>query len=164
MKGQPNVSILEIGSYQGRSAVWLLENILTHPTSRLTCIDTFAGSVEHTIEQKESIEDLFDHNTQNFQDRLIKIKGKRNEVLRILNAKYDMIYIDGDHRSPYVLMDLVLAFPLLKVDGKMICDDYGGENTIENPRPAIDAFMYIFQHKISVYTPGWQLAFTKLSD
>ena len=75
-----------------------------------------------------------------------------------------MIYIDGDHRSPYVLMDLVLAFPLLKVDGKMICDDYGSENIIDNPRPAIDAFMYIFQHKISVYTPGWQLAFTKLSD
>lgn len=32
-RGQPDVRMLEIGSYEGRSAVWFLENVLTHPTA-----------------------------------------------------------------------------------------------------------------------------------
>jgi hypothetical protein len=39
--GQPGIQALEIGSLEGRSACWLLENILTHPTARLTAIDLF---------------------------------------------------------------------------------------------------------------------------
>ncbi len=38
LAGQP-IQALEIGSYEGRSAVWLLQEILTHPESRLTCVD-----------------------------------------------------------------------------------------------------------------------------
>ena len=38
LAGQPT-QVLEIGSYEGRSAVWLLQEILTHPESRLTCVD-----------------------------------------------------------------------------------------------------------------------------
>jgi predicted O-methyltransferase YrrM len=39
---------LEIGSFEGRSALWFCENILTHPEARLICIDTFVGSAEHS--------------------------------------------------------------------------------------------------------------------
>ena len=46
-KAKPNVSFLEIGSFEGRSAIWLLENILTDPTAHLTCVDTWHGSAEH---------------------------------------------------------------------------------------------------------------------
>ena len=37
LKGQPDLRFLEIGSFEGRSACWLLRNILTHETSMLTC-------------------------------------------------------------------------------------------------------------------------------
>ena len=40
-KGKPNVRYLEVGVYEGRSFIWMAENILTHPTSRLTGIDPF---------------------------------------------------------------------------------------------------------------------------
>src|SRR5262245_48354584 len=30
---------LEIGTHEGRSATWMLENILTHPEARIDCID-----------------------------------------------------------------------------------------------------------------------------
>src|SRR5262245_36678052 len=40
-KGKPDISYLEIGAFEGRSALWVLENILTHPTSTLTIIDFF---------------------------------------------------------------------------------------------------------------------------
>ena len=32
-KGKPGVNYLEIGLFEGRSFFWMLENILTHPTS-----------------------------------------------------------------------------------------------------------------------------------
>src|SRR5262249_21937360 len=40
-KNLPNLHFLEIGSYEGFSTCWLLKNILTNDSSRLTCIDTF---------------------------------------------------------------------------------------------------------------------------
>ena len=35
------VRALEIGSFEGRSAVWFLENVLTHEESTIVCIDSF---------------------------------------------------------------------------------------------------------------------------
>lgn len=35
--------VVEIGSFEGRSALWILENLLVHPQSRLVCVDTFTG-------------------------------------------------------------------------------------------------------------------------
>ena len=46
---------LEIGSFEGRSAIWLLENILTHSNSHLTCVDTFEGSMEHSDTHKHEL-------------------------------------------------------------------------------------------------------------
>ena len=45
LANQPEINVLEIGSWEGMSACWLLDNILTHDSSRITCIDTFDGSV-----------------------------------------------------------------------------------------------------------------------
>lgn len=33
-KDKDNVNFMEIGCFQGRSTVWLLENILTHKTAK----------------------------------------------------------------------------------------------------------------------------------
>lgn len=37
--GNPEFRYLEIGIFQGRSFFWVLDNVATHPTSRLTGID-----------------------------------------------------------------------------------------------------------------------------
>jgi hypothetical protein len=44
LRGKPNIHYLEIGVFEGRSLIWMLENILTHPTSKATCIDVFRQS------------------------------------------------------------------------------------------------------------------------
>src|ERR1700733_3672127 len=36
------VSALEIGSCEGRSALWLINNVLTHSRSRIHCVDPFS--------------------------------------------------------------------------------------------------------------------------
>ena len=40
---------LEIGCWEGQSTVWLLENILTHENSTITCVDNFLGNPENEI-------------------------------------------------------------------------------------------------------------------
>lgn len=55
-KDKDNLMFLEIGSFTGDSAVYMLENILTSESSRLFCIDTWAGSLEHAGELKKNLQ------------------------------------------------------------------------------------------------------------
>jgi len=42
-----NVNGLEIGCNKGHTTIWLLENILTHSSCKITCIDTFDSTFEY---------------------------------------------------------------------------------------------------------------------
>lgn len=46
-KNKPNLHFLEVGCFEGRATRWLLENILTNKSSKITVIDTFEGSIEN---------------------------------------------------------------------------------------------------------------------
>ncbi|MGH7791972.1 MAG: class I SAM-dependent methyltransferase, partial [Thermodesulfobacteriota bacterium] len=120
-KGKDNIRFLEIGSFEGRSTIWFLENILTHPTSSITCVDNFS---------RQGGEPRFDHNIKvsGFSNKVTKIKGRSEDVLRTLNENtFDIIYIDGNHYALNVLMDTVLSWLLLKPGGIIIFDDYEWE-------------------------------------
>ena len=166
-KNKPNLNFLEIGSFQGRSTVWLLENILTDENSSITCIDTFEGSIEHHIYSKNELINLFDifvHNVSTFKNKINIIRGKSQEVLKLLNESYDFIYIDGDHTAVSVIEDAILSFSLLKKDGIMIFDDYMWlqmNNYIDNPKPAIDAFLELYANKITLLYKDYQVIIKK---
>ena len=166
-KNKPNLNFLEIGSFQGRSTVWLLENILTDESSSITCIDTFEGSIEHHINFKNELINLFDifvHNVSTFKNKVNIIRGKSQEVLKLLNENYDFIYIDGDHTAVSVIEDAILSFSLLKKDGIMIFDDYMWlqmNNYIDNPKPAIDAFLELYANKITLLYKDYQVIIKK---
>lgn len=49
LANQPEINVLEIGSWEGMSACWLLDNILTHESSRITCIDTFEEALNTNL-------------------------------------------------------------------------------------------------------------------
>lgn len=167
-KDKDNVHMLEIGSLQGLSTVWMLENILTHPTSKIDCVDTFEGSFEHA-DQHELIKNLYDvfkHNTKRYGDKVNIHRGMSQVVLRGLRPvpTYDIIYIDGDHLAPSVMEDGVLAFRLLKSGGIMIFDDYpwGKEiPEIRRPKFGIDAFMSVFQEQFDVLVANYQMIIRK---
>ena len=166
---KPNINILEIGSYQGMSAVWLLTNVITDPTSKLTCVDTFEGSVENTEQQRYRLQDIFINNVSPFANRVQAIRANSLEYMRSLPRQptFDAIYIDGDHRAPGVLEDTILAFPLLKVGGIMIFDDYEwhiGNDPFQQPGPAIDAFLSVYRRKIHVLHRGYQISIQKTAD
>lgn len=160
-----SITALEIGSFQGRSSVWLLTNVLTHPESRLVCVDTFEGSPEHNQSHTNGLFDIFLHNITPFRERVIIHKGKSQSILRTLpETCYDFIYIDGDHRAMSVLEDAVLSFRLLNVGGIIIFDDYlwkGLPRHIDTPKPAIDSFLSIYSDYIKILHSGYQVAITK---
>jgi hypothetical protein len=178
-KGKPNLRFLEIGSYQGRAAVWLLENILTHNSSSITCIDTFEGSVEHHEHFKDDIKNLFEtfsHNMSRFGDKVKVMKNRSQVALKHLSicganlnkgddGQFDFVYIDGDHRASSVMEDAVLSLPLLKQGGLMIFDDYlwtCSKKDIDDPKPAIDAFIHLYADKIKVLFINQQVIIRKL--
>jgi predicted O-methyltransferase YrrM len=168
LKDKPNLRFLEIGSYQGRSTVWLLENILTDDTSSITCIDTFEGSAEHLKDFQYDLQTLFQvfsHNIYNFKNKVNIIKNKSQIALKQINEQYDFIYIDGDHTASSVIEDAILSFSLLKKGGIMIFDDYMWschKTPIDDPKPAIDAFLLIYADKINVLFINSQVVIEKI--
>jgi predicted O-methyltransferase YrrM len=149
---------LEIGSYEGRSAVWLLDNILTNEQSRLTCIDIF----EQPLLSKNLKSSSGSHKTQ-------FILGASARILKTLPLRFfDFVYIDGFHGQVEVLEDAVLSFRLAKT-GAMICfDDYAWNDPKLNrhgtPKIAIDAFLNIYNKKIDIVDVGYQIWIRKKSE
>lgn len=152
--GKPNVRFLEIGCLEGRSAIWIMRNVLTDAGAHLTCVDIFDGAYEQ----------LFDANTKTagVANRIEKLVGPSVRSLRSLDdGAFDLIYVDGAHETPAVLTDAVLSWPLLKVGGLLVFDDYPLEVGGGGPGPAIDAFLDIFQAKLRILEKDWQVFIEK---
>lgn len=157
-KGEENLRFLEVGSLEGRSAIWFLENILTHPTASITCVDPFLWRYR---------EPRFDHNIEvsGFAGKVIKIKGKSEEILGTLEEQsFDIVYIDGCHVALNVMMDAMLGWLLLKPQGILIFDDYAWqpEKLLHNrPKMAIDAFLKVLQTRVEILHKGYQVVLKK---
>jgi predicted O-methyltransferase YrrM len=142
--------IVEIGSFEGRSACWILENLVRNPESRLYCIDTFEGSMEHSNAQPRSLYARFLHNiklTGKEQQVHVRI-GRSDQMLMQLIAgdvRADFVYVDGSHQAADVLSDAVLGWKLLRPGGLLVFDDYlwplYQNQPLLNPKIAIDAFV-----------------------
>lgn len=157
-KGKPGVHYLEIGLYEGRSAFWILENILTHPSARLTGIDIFPPDVEKRFYANLKI--------SGFESRVTPIKGFSHQVLKQLDENtFDIIYIDGGHTADCVLADAVLSWPLLKEGGILIFDDYLWENKgyppPMKPKVAIDSFITAYINHMEVIYRDYQIILKK---
>lgn len=166
---------LEIGSFEGRSTVWIMEHMMKQGDS-LSCIDTWQGGEEHSAEDMSSVEARFDHNIAQakaqFGDRKIN-KWKANSVsslaeeLQYGQGVYSFAYIDGSHIAKDVLTDACMAWPLLKAGGIMVFDDYTWGNPrdiLHRPKPAIDAFVNIFAEEVELVHVGYQLVVRKKGE
>ncbi|HEX6642368.1 MAG TPA: class I SAM-dependent methyltransferase, partial [Thermoanaerobaculia bacterium] len=168
LKGKPNVRGLEIGCFEGQSACWWLDNILTDPTSRLTCVDPFAIPMDSTL--LRYFERYFDHNiaASGAGERVTKLVGSSQVVLRTLPpAHFDFVYVDGSHRVGDVLQDAVLAWTVLRSGGTAMFDDYDLVDDVAEglfaraPGRALDAFVSILGTSATVMRRDWQLILRK---
>lgn len=168
LKGKPNVQALEIGSWEGQSTCWLLENILTDPSSRITCIDTFTGNPENIVQPHyKDVKWTFASNIRatGAEEKVELIEAPSQLALKLMkNDSCDFIYIDGSHDPKDVLTDIVLSWGLLKHGGIMILDDYPLQIPKLGilPKRAIDAFYFVFKDDIIDLHTEWQAIWRKI--
>ncbi len=142
LAGKKNLNFLEIGSFEGRSAIWFLENILTHSSSKIVCLDCFESGME----------EAFDRNiaASGRGHRVTKVKETSDSYLARIQGSgllFDMIYVDGSHEAVHVLFDGMVGWHLLKPGGVMIFDDYGWEpNYAPHHRPHMAINLFLEAH------------------
>lgn len=158
--------ILEVGSFEGRSACWFIHNLMSDPKAELHCVDPWYGTGGAARLR------LFDMNVAltGRSDQVHRTKAKFTDVQhRFSSNQFDLIYIDGDHRAPAVITDAAIAWDKLKVGGLMLFDDYG--LPVEKlhapkpgdlpPGPAIDAFINLWGPAVEVLHQKWQVLLRK---
>jgi predicted O-methyltransferase YrrM len=179
----PPSRVLEIGSYEGRAACFLIETCAAARAMELHCVDSWAGGVEHDANAMPLVEQRFDRNIAVARAAAAnpvdfhKHKSLSSPALVRLLAdgrgeSFDLIYVDGSHQAPDVLSDAILAFMLLRPGGVLIFDDYlwsmgdpGKQDFYQLPKPAIDAFVNIYQRKLKVVgAPLYQLYVQKIGS
>ena len=172
--------VLEIGSFEGRSACQIIIQNDWSPEIELHCVDSWEGGVEHKSNfDMVDIEKRFDKNIKNVRrltgnrSSVYKHKGTSLKKLVDLIAdghtnSFDFIYIDGSHQAPDVLSDAILSFNLLKVGGVIGFDDYTwaenlsyGIDPIRTPKISIDAFTNIFIRKIRILNTSNQQVYVQ---
>lgn len=159
------VRALEVGSYEGRSASWILDNMLTDHTCHLTCIDDFREFDPKSLKAGvKSIKSAFRENMMRYGSKLTLIEGVAENVMHTMMLEhFDFIYIDATKDSRYVLEHAVLAYPLLKKNGFLVLDDYtsSAEHDGSCPKQGIDAFLEVYSPYIKVIHVGWQVIVQK---
>jgi predicted O-methyltransferase YrrM len=172
LPGTPGLRwFLEIGSFEGRSAIWMAENMMSD-RDHLDCVDTWEGSEEHSPELFGDANGMFRHNVKIAAEklpdrRIFQHTEKSTNFLAWATERrriYDFIYIDGSHIARDVMTDACMAWPLLDKGGLMVFDDYlWGEtrDILHRPRLAVDMFANLFAEELDIVHMGYQFVVKK---
>ena len=137
---RPIISVLEIGSFEGQSALIWSAVITQHcQRGRVLCVDPWSPKyIEKYLGQGAAYETMADALRSGEAYRRFKyniafadarapishLVGTLRDVYDILRGEqFDIVYIDGDHSASAVSEDIELARPLVKVGGLMCGDD-----------------------------------------
>ena len=116
LAGEKKPLDLEIGSHEGRSAIWFLEHVLTHPKSMLKCVDPW---------EKRGAKEVFMANlAESGLRKKTRVVGRKSCEYFLGFGKFDFVYVDGEHTQMAVLSDMVKGWEALKPGGVMIIDDF----------------------------------------
>jgi predicted O-methyltransferase YrrM len=151
---------LELGVFEGRSVVWMLDNL---SDVHVTAVDWWDAEWLQARGHYDT-EATFEANIAPYGDRVTKVKATTLDYLRDNRAMFDLIYIDGGHVGKVVITDACLAHHALNPDGLLIFDDYGQDKNparIDRPRGAINHFMELFADDYTVAHVGYQVILRK---
>lgn len=152
LKNKPN-NTLEIGALYGGCSVYILEEFCKHSESRHTIMDINEN-------------DFIVNNLLPYGNKVKYLLGESSDGFRTLKGKdiFDLIYIDGNHMSKYVLEDAVNSFYVLKDGGYMIFDDFGGGWEQEKHlqvKTAVESFVHSYEKYIDIIHQGYQFIIRK---
>ncbi|KIJ60373.1 glycosyltransferase family 8 protein [Hydnomerulius pinastri MD-312] len=143
--------VLEIGSWEGRSAVFLLTTLCAK-SGEVVCVDHF--DLKATSEGRERYRKINHNLTLTGRPFRVVPQFSVPALYMLLeeeidkgDAGFDWIYVDGSHRADDTLLDAELAWRLARPGCIFIFDDYNWtEQPIESPhhpQRGIDAFLAV---------------------
>ncbi|MDB9815212.1 class I SAM-dependent methyltransferase [Candidatus Pelagibacter sp.] len=162
-KFRQNINYLEIGSFEGRSAVFVSEqpNI-----NSITCVDTFEGGDEHSDINFQKVLLNINNNLKKSPCNNYKIiQNNSNQFFLGNTRKFDVIYIDGSHYYQDVKSDFINSMKFLKIDGILICDDFFWtyySNIKDNPINAILECYLKYKNELEIIFVNYQIIFKKI--
>ena len=150
LAGTP-VRMLEIGVWEGRSSIHFCEQFLTHPDSRLVCLDPKPQPVFESNLKAAGVRWRVEFHKSD----------SRKHLQQFTDEQFDIAYIDGSHEAADVLRDGLNVLPLMKPGGLMIFDDYlhndlPGRHIM--PGVGIDCFLQVCApHYVEEIARDWQI-------
>lgn len=130
-----DLRILEIGSFEGMSALWMIQNL---KPKKVVLVDP---GKESNITLKLNLSGL----------EYTLIEKPNNEAWKdYIFDEFDFVYVDGSHSSKNCYFDMILGWTVLKNGGIMAIDDYAWPLTEDNtsPKEAVDLFLQRKDYKL----------------
>jgi predicted O-methyltransferase YrrM len=157
------VKVLEIGTHEGRSTIWMLENLCELPGSTFTSVDPYCTDDTTSPVDSETYK-RFSHNVKlsTHVDKFDQhIDFSYNIMPKLIEEKkiYDIIYLDGSHLEKDVLYDAEHSHKMLESGGIILFDDAGSSSGV---MPAITAFLVKYPTEYKVLLKEWQMMIQKI--
>jgi predicted O-methyltransferase YrrM len=125
-------AIVEIGSWKGKSTIWLAAGARLAGARPIFAIDPHHGSIENP-----SADTLRDFRTNlarvGLNDMVVPILKRSEQAIAEIEGPIELLFIDGDHRPESVARDAHLWLPRLADGGTVIFHDVAS-GAWEGPR------------------------------
>jgi len=105
-------SVLEIGTSNGYSTIWLAEALRRTPDARLVSLERFA---EKLAQARGNLE------RAGLLARVELIEGDATEIVRVLEPPFDCVFFDADRVSAPAQLEILL--PKLSADTLLMADN-----------------------------------------
>lgn len=117
-------TILELGSFHGRSARAMLDN----SEATLWCVDSWTGIENPGPDHAVITEDdffTFLRNTSDLHHRMVILRMFTRQAAEVLDGlRFDMIFIDANHTYEAVKFDVTTFMPMVSPGGILCGHDY----------------------------------------
>jgi len=119
---------VEIGVSNGKNALNMLENL---NIKTLYLIDPYTMyrdlegiGCNHSEEQCKEVKATAHERLKDYKDKIVWIDDLSENAIDKIPNFLDFVYVDGNHRSEYVMKDIQLYYPKLRTGGMMTFHDY----------------------------------------
>lgn len=134
--------IVEVGTWKGMSAFHMANLLLDmgHRDFEIICVDTWLGSVEHWTQMYGPIHPILRNGRPQLYEQFLSNVMHRGyqdwitplpidslnaaHIIKIMEFKPDLIYIDAGHEYASVRHDLLIYSQVLRTGGYLIGDDF----------------------------------------
>lgn len=108
--------IVEIGSWQGKSTIWLAKGSLAGNKNSVYAVDPHCGDETHLSEGEANTEDIFRENIHKagVDHIVVPLVMKSEEAVRGWRKDIGLLWIDGSHEYEDVKRDFQLWEPYLR--------------------------------------------------